>query len=1070
MPDMKFPRYIFAIGGAGKNLIYTTLEKEWILRELLRPQFTATTVDVTIIDTAIDEENDDLEKIEDIKRSIRKIEEEYRNNSAANKNIGRINIFYRLLTKEMTLQSPYDLFGIGDKVKDATGADIWWINDPEKLGDDWHKKIINKENFKELNFSKGVYRKRAIGKAIYYKALSEGKFDIDLIQTAQVDILVGLGGGTGSGMAFDLASKLKSIQPTANIALFGVLSTLNESPDEKANNFAMISEIEHGYLNGNTPFKEVILIPMEITRYPGRERASVEHGRLLKEFDETVPYILVSYHNVPAERVFEGYQDFAPFIIANAQLVRYNVESIRRLKEKLIDALNDKDKSLKDEEEIYNVIKKFIGEFYIDGSLSSSLSSLPLSPSLSGISLSGTGILPEEDKSFIRERFAKFKMVLEHEFFKELNYNSVIHLQKAVNAGIIGVEPSDIERQISSIKSEIDTISIGNEGYREDTDASLYKILKKDIEITEILKDMLVSINKIQDNVIRDTLKVIVKIDEYSLGRQLNKIREENDRLNIRRKYIEGGIKTLEYEIVNYEEKINKEIGEGNGTWRQNEIKNIQYLDSIDDSTTKLNNNLIDLKNELTEFINRINSHNTIKNVDTEPIRSIESITDKIFQELEKIGILYDDRILIMKNVSGLKELRKAQITLKKGIPIFDNALKVVGIKTGRAKDIVEAKNKLNRKKAELNNDKIFEVRDNSITCVYEYNVDEHIEEKKSDIINKIIGRTKDRYSNATSDVFADLKIVLQNPTRRGDINIEYIIKSHLGYDVNIEKRKEELKNNKEQIVNVVNNINMFKSFETVMLKNIKDALGRHSKYIKNYHDNITNIEKDVQAMRRAEKDTIRYIMEMQPTNIYRATVAGANINNILEDQNEGIILKQNLQDGIERTIDTRYNTLVRRVIENKDHTKRWDRSKVMSSFVTIANVTPESINTGITVINAFSIAIENYSEWKCPWGDSWGVGMVLFVAGVPADNIRNVIDPRTGYYRFYKNIEQTGVVFFHHSYMLEKGKFVKRKKIFNLENEEDKELLLGDNKDVKSAFLQNYDEIDIKNCLENEK
>src|SRR3990172_1842106 len=104
---MKFPRYIFAIRGAGKNLIYTTLEKEWILRELLRPQFTATTVDVIIIDTAIDEENEDMEKIEEIKRNIRRIEEEYRNNSSVtNKNIGRINIFYRLLTKEMTLQSP----------------------------------------------------------------------------------------------------------------------------------------------------------------------------------------------------------------------------------------------------------------------------------------------------------------------------------------------------------------------------------------------------------------------------------------------------------------------------------------------------------------------------------------------------------------------------------------------------------------------------------------------------------------------------------------------------------------------------------------------------------------------------------------------------------------------------------------------------------------------------------------------------------------------------------------------------------------------------------------------------
>lgn len=1044
MPDMKFPRYIFAIGGAGKNLIYTTLDKEWILKEILRPQFSATTVDVIIIDTAIEEENRDLEKIEDIKNNIRRIEEDYRNTSVGtNKNIGRINIFYRLLTKEMTLQSPYDLIGIGDKVKDATGADVWWVNDPKILGEDWHKKIINRENFKELNFAKGVYRKRAIGKAIYYKAVSEGKFDIDLIQTAQVDILLGLGGGTGSGMAFDLAEKLKKIQPTANITLFGVLSTLDESSDEKTNSFAMISEIEHGYLNGNTPFKEVILIPMEITRYPGREKASDEHERLLREFDETVPYILVSYHNNPAQRIFENLPDYAPFIIATSQLVRYNVESIRRLKEKLIEALNDKEKSLKDEEEIYNNIRKFVVDFYPEG-IESKVS-----------------ILPEEDKSFIRERLSKFNIVLEHQFFKELNYNSVIHLKKAVDAGLAGIEPNDIEKQISSIKSETDTITIGSEGYREDTDASLYKILKKDIEAIDMLKDSLVSIGKIQDNIVKDTLKVIVKMDEFSLGRQLNKIREEVDVLNGKKKQLEGNLKFLEEDTKNYEEKIKRDLDNYDKDWRKNEANNIQSLDSIDDSVIKLNNNLTALKGELTEYIDRTNSRNA-KNIDAEPFRNIETITDKIYQELENIGIYYEDKILIMKNVSGLKELRKAQIIVKKGVPIFDKVLKITGIKTKRTKDVVESKNKVLRKKAELNSDKVFEVRDNAISCVYEYNVEKKVDEKKEDIINKIVGRTKDNYPDAVPVLFSTLKNALQN--NRGDINIDEIIKSHLGYEMNIDKRKGELKDKRVETTQVIDNINKYKTFETTILRNIKDGLGRHSKYIKNYHDSITNIEKDVKAMRRAEKDTIRYIMEMQPENIYRATVAGANINNILEDQNEVLILKQNLKDGIERSIDTRYNVMVMRVIENAAHTKRWKKSKIMNSFVTIANITPDSI--GADVIGSFSAEKENYSEWKCSWGDPWGVGIVLFIAGVPVDNIRNVSDSRAGYYRYYKNIEQNGVIFFHHSYMLEKGKFIKRKKILNLENETDKELLLGDNKEVKSTLMQNYDEIEIKNCL----
>ena len=235
---------------------------------------------------------------------------------------------------------------------------------------------------------------------------------------------------------------------------------------------------------------------------------------------------------------------------------------------------------------------------------------------------------------------------------------------------------------------------------------------------------------------------------------------------------------------------------------------------------------------------------------------------------------------------------------------------------------------------------------------------------------------------------------------------------------------------------------------------------------MKKYHDNMINIGKDVQAMSKAEKDVIRYIMDIQPTNIFRATATGANINNILEDKSESLVLKQNLQDGIEREIDNRYNILVRRVIESQDNTKRWDKTKLMNLFVTLANVSPSDIDSKVAITNSFSIDKENYSEWKCPWGDTWGVGLVLFVAGVPFDNVRNIIDPRAGYYQYYNIVEKNGGAFFHHSYLLDKGKFIRRKKIFNIEDENDKQLLFQSDKDLISLYSQNYEEIDIKNSL----
>ncbi len=1084
--NMSFPRYIFAIGGAGKDLIYITLEKEWILREIIKPKFTATTVDIRIIDTAIDEENNDLEKIQKINKSIDKIGEEYRSDpNSANKNIGRINISYSLLTKEMTLQSPYDLIGIEQNVKKATGASIWWINDPQ-LGDDWYKKVINRENFKELNFSKGVYRKRAIGKAIYYKALSQGLFDIDLPLTAQVDIIVGLGGGTGSGMAFDLATKLKTIQPTADITLFGILSTLDESADEKANNFAMISELEHGYLNKDTPFKNVVLIPMEVTRYPGKEKASDEHERLLREFDETIPYIFVAWYNNPGQLFFSNLPEYAPFIIATSQIVRYNVESIKKLKDKVIESLQDKDISLKNEDELYDNIKKFISDFSVlqAESMSKEIGESTETgdevgvgePKSSGIGLVKKIGLPDEDKSFIIERLSRLNLVLEPDeksvsaanFFKELDYNSIIHLKKAVDDGIKGTESDDVEKQITSIKSETDTISIEDKSFRDDVDSTLYKILKKDIEIIEIMKDVLNLANNSPEDLVKDTLKVIIKADEYRLGRQLNKIRDELDRLNGKKKSLDGTIKSVEDEIKNYKDKVENEINKNKRIWQQNEIKNIASLDLLDDNISSISNDFAHLKDNLIEYINNINSRSSIRDIDNESARNIESITDKISQKLDSVGIYFEDKNIILRSLANAKELKKAQIEFNKGIPALDKMIGIV-TETGRIKRKKELRKKIDLKIAELNNDKVFEVKTvgkvNTLSCVYDFDVKQIINQNKDDIISKIINRTKETFPNANSVLFENLIITLKDPIKRRDINIDDIIKSNLGYDTDINKLQNNLQNyfiERDQLVKKAEVINNLEK----LLKNNTPILRRHSEHVKKYYDDMVNIGKDVQAMSKAEKDIIRYIMDIQPTNIFRATVAGANINNILEDKSETLVLKQNLQDGIEREIDNRYNILVRRVIESQDNTKRWDKTRLMNLFVTLANISPSDIDSKVAISNSFSIDRENYSEWKCPWGDKWGVGLILFVAGVPFDNIRNIIDPRAGYYQYYNAVEKNGAAFFHHSYLLDKGKFIRRKKIFNIEDENDKQLLFQNEKDIKSLYSQNYEEIDIKTCL----
>lgn len=1055
---MNFPRYIYAIGGAGKNLVYATLEKEWIVRELLRPQFVPTEVDITIIDTAIIEENQDRRRITEIEKNVLKIEEEYRSQPLEpNTNIGRINITYKLLTKEMNLQSPHALIGIEEKVKKATGATTWWIND-SNLGSDWSQKIMTKNNFQELNFSKGVYRKRAMGKGIYYKAISEGLFNININESAKIDIIIGLGGGTGSGIAFDLAKKLKSIQPTADIALFGVLSTLNESPDEKANNFAMLSEMENASIHGNSPFKEIILIPMEVTEFPGREKASDIHERLLREFDDTVPHIFVACHNSSAERLLVGSPSFAPFIIATSQVVRYNVDSIKKLKDNLIKALNDKEMSLTDEESIYLVIRKFVDEFYPEEFQKG---------------------LSDEDKEFVKGRLSKFSMVMEHDLFQELNYNSVNVFKKAVADGIRGSrsdgiassrsdgssgsisdnimssKPDEVEKQVIGIKSETDMMSIGKDGYREDTDKKLYNVMKRDVyAINTLLSTLIIVNNNIRNDVVRETMNVIVRADEDRSRSQLSKIREELDKLVVKKRQAEGSVRVLEETKADYMGRVSSQVDVSNEEWKQGEIKNIEQLDKIDALSPTLDNDFSILINDLGEYARKIMSIKSAQALDIEPTKSIEDLVNKISQEMETIGIYYGDKGLIMKNLNNLKELKKAQIESTRVIPFLDKILK-----TDRVAKAKEAKNKVMLKTAEICTDKVFDASVSVVSSKYSYNIGNRVAGKKEEISGIITNRVKEKFGKATPSLFSDLTNALISQDKRRDTDIRQIVLSDIGYEGDINKTENDLKTRKTEIVEMSKDINMLKTVETLITKNIKDALARHVSGLKNYSDTIVNMGKDVNAMHKAKKDTVRYVMDIQPTNIYKATIAGANINNIMEDAGERLILRRNLRDAVNRMVDVRYNMLIRRFIESDKHDKRWSRTKVLNTFVTVANIDIGDIGADDIIVRSFDIDKEKRSEWQCSWGDSWGVGMVLLVAGVPLDNIRSVTDPSTGYYRHYKESEQKSLIFLHHSYMLEHGKYVQRKSMFNVEKKEDKDMLLQNDDIVEKMFSENYEE-----------
>lgn len=1023
--DMKFPRYIFTIGGAGKDLMFSMLKKEWIVREILRPKLTPTVVDITIIDTATEEENRDNETIKSIEKNIDKISAEYGSGlTDPSLELGRIRIAYELLTSKMTLTTPSSLVGIGQEIKNARLAKVWWINDPEMLGVDWLDKVMDHENIKHLDFSKGVYRKRAISKAIYFKALSENLFKPNVLKNDQVAIIAGLGGGTGSGISIDLAQRIKTIQPMANVTLFGILSTIEESDDEKSNNFAMLTELEYTFLNKNKNlFKNVVLVPIEKTKYPGKLKTTHAHQKLLEEFDKTFAYVFISYHNTgPGERLFSNLQDYAPFIIATSQLVHYNIDAIKKFKEQLVNVLKDKEKSFEDEEKIYGIADT-IEEFYSGGDAK----------------------LFDQDEIFIADRFSKFETVMNHKIFDDLKYEGVTQLKKAVEAGItiadmesvsthhdmsgngidVGIGGSGVSGNItgtgivgkSSLETRIASIATQVQNfpaltYKDDIDPILYNILKKDIEMIKKRVSVVKSINKINDigdSKIKLALKSVIKNDQFNLGLGQQQISKEISQLTEKQKQTE--VRTKE--------------------WMQANVKNTTRLNVIDELYMDWSKNLIYIKNGLAEYATRLNSVTKNKDISAIEILDAEKILGKMYQDmLDKVGIEFKDKSAILESMTYLKELRRNQLEAGKDVKMIHRLI-------GKARSVKQKiKNEIDRITTEIDRRKIFKVKDDgTFVCIYAPDMEDNVNKIKDEIIVKMIASAKELFPDISNDSVQNIKDALKDYNKRKKV----VIEDQVGIS--------------ERLV-------LLKAFES-RLNVIAPIMARYSNNIKEYHGFIDNMESNVEKMRNEKKKTI-YVTEAQPKNLFRIMAEEMDINGMIKNAQEMTNLKSCLNDGLTRTLDNNYNVLSLSKIETSSGTKVWNKTRVMSSLVTVANIGPNDINAERQIRDTFNPG--GYADWVCGWSDPWEVGIVLFIAGVPLDNIKNVVDSKEGYYVKYKG--QQPKTFFYHSLMLEEGNLVKRKNVLNLESENEKLLLLQGDEEVRKLYSDNHEIVSIKTCL----
>jgi hypothetical protein len=356
---------IVAVGGCGKRLTDRICEHEWFLKQYLGDN--KRSLQFEVYDTDTDERKGDNDKKDTNNDYFNRLQKSQTGFS------GKIlyNYYYIPELAEIEKVSSFAAKEICLQIKARRAEPLvpfWWMNDPEN---NWKFSDLKKVDPNIIDdFGGGVHRRRAIAKAIFYKCITQSDHKISSFQGNNFAIIVGLGGGTGSGMFIDIAKYIRArAGDEAKIWLFAMLPALTESDAEQLNAAIALTELE--YLNLTEKlFNYVVLSSLNPTGFSdGKEKR-----KDVMEFDNAFPYLFINALHLPlsdSPEIISKSKQYSGFIFADSHVIEYPIEELQKLKtgfESAIDNFADISKNrtelTRKIDEFVNIIKSRYPEHY----------------------------------------------------------------------------------------------------------------------------------------------------------------------------------------------------------------------------------------------------------------------------------------------------------------------------------------------------------------------------------------------------------------------------------------------------------------------------------------------------------------------------------------------------------------------------------------------------------------------------------------------------------------------------------------------------------------------------------
>jgi len=1057
--SLEFPHKIYALGGAGKEIVFHLFDQDWFVTEASRPDGTRTGIDVHVLDTATETKTRDENQAQQINKRTDQIASELRQQDHDLGTVRDIKVDVRLLTENIHNTELADFIGPQtiDQIKRNTNVDQWWLeeshlNDPTSPGD-------------MFDAATGVIRRRALGKALFQKALAEDPtfheiFDLGGTDDApEIALFAGLGGGTGSGIAIDIAKHIRRNNRSARITLFATTPTTEEGGNERSNAFAALSELEALALDDDetNPFNDVVILPLNPTNHQGGEVRTKE----LLELDEALGYAFLTYYNNnDVDHPCQGTTSYAPFVVAVPQVMRFNVEELNKAREMGFELLENKRQLLEHERRLYDRIETFVTEHYPDAD---------------------PDVLNQSDIDRLISRVRNFRALVTSPVFDQLEYDDAVTTGEEALASILGqeheeytevdiraaVEEQGIDDVLSAIEFVLEgsTQEPGNLTRFEDIEeTALKRTLIEDLHQIQLLYQLLRNRKRIDvdDDAIARLLEALIdpEADKNRIHSRWQGLQGSLEQKEEQRNAVQEELTELEDEIEEAKAEQAEQLNSLYAEWHEtvaNDLSTVVELSQID-----LDAEFQDLERALEQFQADLLSSEDPTEVTIDVSETLNAIEDALSDTTVSFT---DEREDIETSVDRLKEARVTWQQIEETESGSEGGF--INILGGEDKAEQE-RDRYQALKSELNSKNVFRVGplpDNLANQPFkaertynpngEHRVWNRIRRERSRARAAVVTAFEDEVrtiaadESAVADARTDLESVLGDldaavdPYDRIKEVVEDTFRQHLDGDVQqLETKRDQKESRLADLKSDIETLHAVKELQAAARTIHEEYREAHAAFNESLEAGRRLVESRPTVGQDLTSNFIHRIEPHHKTSAKNAT--SLTQSRILEESDDESTIYDVLRKMMtERIVKTKYNGLRHTTLSTDTGTFAGSLSVgVMTEALEESGTLEHMLSTEdlrFLERHAFRTEAEpGYKQWHVKNGGPWDIALTAFIQGVSfLDNLQDVVHSRRSYRDAYTDkqgrVEDTVL---RHALGLDQGYYVYRRDILNLETD----------------------------------